>query len=417
MNRSPCWPFFVLVAIFALTESRRYHLVSYDRGGAQRPSVASGSVQSHFPSQQQGARSTAVLVRCHPDSMELVVQADLFDTGFLVDPEHLRLGSDPASGSGSCRAGQTGDDWTLTIWANLLDCGTLLSSTQDKIIYSNVLVYSPEPSSEGLFRLDGVTIPVACHFDKSYSVASMSLRPAWVPSVSVVSADNRIDFKLRLMTDNWQFERRSHAYFVGDPMHFEVSALVRKHKPLRVYVERCVATAGPDPHAALRYDFIERNGCLFDAFLTNSSSHFLSRVEGHMLQFQLEAFRFHQQPNSQVYITCWLRAVPDSSWVRSQNRACSFIEKRWWSADGEHEMCRTCDPLVATKEKTATDTRLTTNLEQSFAPNKHMQPTNLLWVRPGTFQRHKSQRTSSGLKKETDYTAERLVQLGPLTVE
>ncbi|XP_061550392.1 zona pellucida sperm-binding protein 3-like [Phycodurus eques] len=328
MNRSPCWTFFVLVAIFALTESRRYHLVSYDRGGAQRPSAASGSVQSHFPSQQQGARATAVLVRCHPDSMELVVQADLFDTGFLVDPEHLRLGSDPASGSGLCRAGRTGDDWTLTIWANLLDCGTLLSSTQDKIIYSNVLVYSPEPSSEGLFRLDGVTIPVACHFDKSYSVASMSLRPGWVPSVSVVSADNRIDFKLRLMTDNWQFERRSHAYFVGDPMHFEVSAVVRKHKPLRVYVERCVATAGPDPRAALRYDFIERNGCLFDAFLTNSSSHFLSRVEGHMLQFQLEAFMFHQQPNSQVYITCWLRAVPDSSWVRSQNRACSFIDNR-----------------------------------------------------------------------------------------
>ncbi|XP_061694586.1 zona pellucida sperm-binding protein 3-like isoform X2 [Syngnathoides biaculeatus] len=348
--------------------------------------------------------------------MEIVVQADLFDTGFLVDPEHLRLGSEPASGSGSCRAGQYGDDWTVTIWANLQDCGTRLSSTHDKIIYSNVLVYSPEPSSEGLFRLDGATIPVECHFDKRYSVASMSLGPAWVPSVLVASAENRIDFKLRLMTDDWLFERGSHAYFVGDPMHFEVSAVIRKHKPLRVFVDRCVATAGPDPDAALRYDFIERNGCLYDAFLTNSSSHFLSRVEGHKLQFLLEAFRFYQQHNTQVYITCWLRAVPDSLGVTSQSRACSFINNRWWSADGEHETCRTCDPLVPAKEKTATTKKLTTNLEPSFAQNKPKQPVSFLWVRPGQVEMHKSQWPSSGLKK-THYTTEGLVQFGPLTVE
>lgn len=39
-------------------------------------------------------------------------------------------------------------------------------SSEEKIIYSTVLVYSPEPSDDGLLRLDGATIPVECHYDK-----------------------------------------------------------------------------------------------------------------------------------------------------------------------------------------------------------------------------------------------------------
>lgn len=41
-----------------------------------------------------------------------------------------------------------------------------MQSTKEKIIYSNVLVYSPEPSSDALLRLDGAAIPVECHYEK-----------------------------------------------------------------------------------------------------------------------------------------------------------------------------------------------------------------------------------------------------------
>ncbi|XP_019727205.1 zona pellucida sperm-binding protein 3-like [Hippocampus comes] len=418
MNRSRYRAFFVLFAVFTLTESRRYHLVSSSRGGAQVPSVPLPSAGSQVPSQQVEDQPKAVLVKCHSDAMELVLQADLFNTGLPVEPAHLRLGSDPAGASGACRARPTGDGDSLTISADLLDCGTLRSSTQDKIIYSNVLVYSPEPS-DGFLRLDGATIPVECHFDRRYSVGGISMHPTWIPSVSVGSAESSIDFKLRLMTDNWQFERRSHAYFMGDPIHLEVSAAVRKHQPLRVYAERCTATAGPDPHAALRYDFVERNGCLTDALHTNSSSHFLPRHDGHTLQLQLEAFRFHQQPDSQVYITCWLRAVPDSLVVSSQNRACSFIDNRWRSVDGDHGDCSTCHPLAAPKETTTTttDRRLYANSGWNFAPNKPRQPTTSLRSRPERLQSYTYQQTSSGLMRQNDHKPVRFVQLGPLSVE
>ncbi|XP_061879544.1 zona pellucida sperm-binding protein 3-like [Entelurus aequoreus] len=408
-QNSWCGPLVLLVA-FTIAESRH---ASYNPRKVPGPSRTSfASVQP----QDVAGPSKPVSVTCYSDAIEVVVQADLFDTGLLLEPEHLRLGSGPASSGRSCRASPTGER-TFTIRADLLDCGTRLSSTGEMIIYSNMLVYSPEPSMEGLFRLDAAAIPVECHFDKKYPVDGISLHPTWVPLVSVISAHHYIDLHLRLMTDNWQFVRRSHTYFLGDPMHFEASAVVRKHKPLRVFVDHCVATDSPDPQALLRYNFIER-GCLMDALLTNSSSHFLSRLEEHTLRFQLDAFRFHQGPSSQVYITCWLRAVPATSAISSYNRACSFVDNKWWSVDGKDQVCRSCDPLAVKEKKPNTETRLATKSEQNFAQNKPKQPTSFLWVRPKMSQSHKSQQSSSRLtKRGVDYEAEGIVQFGPLTVK
>lgn len=63
-----------------------------------------------------------------------------------------------------------------------------------------------------------------------------------------------------IFTDGWQFKRGSYSYFLGDPINFEVSAIIRNHMPLRVYVDHCVATATSDAEAPLRYDFIEHFG-------------------------------------------------------------------------------------------------------------------------------------------------------------
>ncbi|KAF1383884.1 hypothetical protein PFLUV_G00136470 [Perca fluviatilis] len=43
--------------------------------------------------------------------------------------------------------------------------------------------------------------------------------------------------------------------------------------------------------------------CLADAYLTNSNSRFLPRIEEHKLRFQLEAFRFYQEPGNQMAVS------------------------------------------------------------------------------------------------------------------
>ncbi|XP_034411937.1 zona pellucida sperm-binding protein 3-like [Cyclopterus lumpus] len=414
-NVSPWW-LMVLLSVSTLTESR---LVSSRGSSATANSLTPSRIRYIQPQMtavkpQQSATLIAlprpVVVNCHPDSMRVVVQADMFDTGLQVDGSHLRLGSDSVSEGSECAAVSSAEA-EFTIQAFLRDCGTKLSSTKEKIIYSNVLVYSPEPSSDGLLRLNEATIPVQCHYEKRYAVAAISLQPTWLPLVSRVSAEDHIDFNLLLMTDDWQFQRGSVSYFLGDSIHLEVSAIVGHHMPLRVYVEHCVATATPDAEATLRYDFIEHYGCLADAYLTNSSSHFLPRVEDHKLRFQLEAFRFHQEPSNRVYITCYLKAVPVGLSVSSENRACSLIENRWRSVDGNDQVCRSCDISHRDEEPLPTEVLKTTIGSQAW-PSKtspedrpDQRPANYFSFRPGVLQNQQKTRLN-----------DRSFQVGPITV-
>ncbi|KAK1799355.1 hypothetical protein P4O66_007591 [Electrophorus voltai] len=64
-------------------------------------------------------------------------------------------------------------------------------------------------------------------------------------------------------------------YFLNDVINVEASVIQFYHVPLRVYVDSCVATVAPDVNAVPRYAFIEEYGCLIDAKLTGSQSHFL----------------------------------------------------------------------------------------------------------------------------------------------
>ncbi|KAK0134475.1 Zona pellucida sperm-binding protein 3 [Merluccius polli] len=279
-----------------------------------------------------------VVVKCHADSMEVVVQADLFDTGLLVEAGHLHLGA-PAP---HCTALPSAEA-ELTIHVHLMDCGTQLSSTEETLIYSNMLFYSPEPSADGLLRLEGVAIPVECHYNKRYSVDGFAVQPNWVPFASAAAAEDHIEFRLTLMTDDWQLERESLTYFLGEPVHVEASIIVNDHMPLRIYVDHCVATATPDTDATVRYDFIERHGCLMDAYLTDSGSQYLPRVQEDKLRFQLDAFRFYQESTGLIYISCRLKAVAAASAVCALNRACSFIYNRWQSVDGNDPACASCE--------------------------------------------------------------------------
>ncbi|KAM9323139.1 zona pellucida sperm-binding protein 3-like [Pholidichthys leucotaenia] len=391
-----------------------------------------GGRQQQQPSPEESAPPRPVVVRCSPDSMEVVVQADLFDTGLLVDGSRLRLGSgsfeDAADASSSskseCGATSAGEEeFILQAW--LTDCGTKLSSTAEKLVYSNVLVYSPEPSADGLLRLDGVTIPVECHYENKYLVDSFSLLPMWTPSASIASVEDQLYFHLQLMTDDWQSERESYTYFLGEPIHFEVSAVMVNHAPLRVYIDRCVGTATPNAEEPLRYDFIE-HGCLADAYLTNSSSHFLPRVKEHKLRFQMDAFWFFEEHN-EVYITCHVKAVPTTMTVDSQNRACSLIGNRWSSIDGSDEACRSCDvsrwsemsqPTLPNPKNTMISKSITSQAI-SLQNRPELKAASHVLLLPKMHQRQtaKSQQSSAtSVKRVTDYRRGQSVQLGPLTV-
>ncbi|MCI4384823.1 hypothetical protein PGIGA_G00043260 [Pangasianodon gigas] len=131
------------------------------------------------------------------------------------------------------------------------------------------------------------------------------------------------------MMDDWISERPSNQYYLGELINIEASVLQFHHVPLRVLVDSCVATAVPDVNAVPRYSFIENYGCLLDAKLTQSGSHFMPQTQAAKLGFQIEAFRFQQGNSSLVYIACILRATAASAPADAEHKACSFSDNRY----------------------------------------------------------------------------------------
>ena len=62
------------------------------------------------------------------------------------------------------------------------------------------------------------------------------------------------------LVDDWQLERASNVFFLGDLINIEASVVQANHVPLRVFVDTCVATLAPDMNAVPSYAFIEDKG-------------------------------------------------------------------------------------------------------------------------------------------------------------
>ncbi|KAL7379408.1 hypothetical protein ABVT39_027270 [Epinephelus coioides] len=310
---------------------------------AQHASFQSPQIteSSKHPEQQkvvaeEREQVNTVRVTCHPDSLEIVIKADMFGVGAPVNGDELRLGVEY---NDYCRpTTSSGDEYRIIV--GLVDCGTKHWMTEDSLVYTNLLIYSPVVSPDGVVRMDEAVIPIECHYERKYSLSSSSLMPTWIPFTSTQSAVETLDFNLRIMTNDWLYERSSNVYHLGEPISIEASVRVGNHMGLRVFLSSCVATLNPDIYSVPRYVFIE-NGCLVDSQLPGSRSHFLTRSQDDKLQLVIDAFRFHNEDRGELYITCHLNAVPVND-AEALNKACTFVNGRWRSADANDYLCGYC---------------------------------------------------------------------------
>lgn len=124
---NPLWCTIILISLCTHTEGRLVYYQGSGAGSQHPPSRTHSHVQpvgKQRQSAEPSVRPRPVVVHCHPDSMEVVVRADMFDSGLEVDAGHLRLGA--GREVGSCRAEQS-EEAQFTIRANLTDCGINLS--------------------------------------------------------------------------------------------------------------------------------------------------------------------------------------------------------------------------------------------------------------------------------------------------
>ncbi|XP_078392263.1 zona pellucida sperm-binding protein 3-like [Cetorhinus maximus] len=167
--------------------------------------------------------------------------------------------------------------------------------------------------------------PLSRYFRKG-NVSSDPIKPTWIPFSSTKSGEGNLSFSLRLMKGDWLTERTSTVYYLGELIHIEASVSMTNHMPLKLYIDRCVATLSPDKDSTPRYSFIDHNGCLLDSKAEDSFSTFvLPRDEQELdkLQFDLDAFRFLGDDRSLIFITCHLKVAPLDQ-RDSRNKACTF---------------------------------------------------------------------------------------------
>ncbi|XP_042633867.1 zona pellucida sperm-binding protein 3-like [Cyprinus carpio] len=286
---------------------------------------------------QQPRPYDSVAVQCWENGVHVEVKQDFFGNGQLLEPSLLSLGG--------CGVGNVDATSRVLIFDSpLQECDSQLMVTENELVYIFTLDYRPAAlQSTPIVRSSGATVGIKCHYPRRHNVSSNEVQPAWIPYASTQVAEDVLVFSLKIMTDDWMFERPSTIFFLGEVLNIQASVKQYKHVPLRIFVDNCVATKGPDVKSAPKYSFIENHGCLTDAKYTGSISKFLPRVQDDKLQFQLEAFRFQEESSGAIYITCFLKANAASVQVNEDHKACSFKANGWVSSDGSDEVCGCCD--------------------------------------------------------------------------
>ncbi|XP_059495889.1 zona pellucida sperm-binding protein 3-like [Stegostoma tigrinum] len=282
------------------------------------------------------------MVQCGEHKLLVRAQLDLFGTRHLIKAADLTLGT------ASCRPTRIyPENHTVLFDYGLHECGSRLQMMGDFLIYTTHLSHIPNYPGSVIVRTNGAVIPIVCRYFRKGNVSSNSIKPTWIPFSSTRSAEGHLSFSLRLMNGDWLTERTSTVYSLGDLIHIEASVSMDNHMPMKLYIDRCVATLSPGKDSSPRYSIIDYNGCLVDSKAEDSLSTFVlpgDRREPDKLRFDLDAFRFYGDERSLIFITCHLRVAAVGQ-GDSRNKACTFQKlHKIWTPLGEStsDICACC---------------------------------------------------------------------------
>ncbi|XP_048450659.1 zona pellucida sperm-binding protein 3-like isoform X1 [Rhincodon typus] len=282
-----------------------------------------GPIGSSFRMSEGGSVSPlqTVMVQCGEHNLLVRAQLDLFGTRHLIKAADLTLGT------AGCRPTRIDpENYTVVFDYGLHECGSRLQMTGDFLIYTTHLTHIPNYPGSVIVRTNGAVIPIVCRYLRKGNVSSNPIKPTWIPFSSTRSGEGHLAFSLRLMNGDWLTERTSTVYSLGDLIHIEASVSMDNHVPLKLYIDRCVATLSPDKDSSPRYSIIDYNGCLLDSKAEDSFSTFVlprAEREPDKLRFDLDAFRFYGDERYLIFITCHLKvAAVDQG--DSRNKACTF---------------------------------------------------------------------------------------------
>nr|XP_044998804.1 zona pellucida sperm-binding protein 3 [Jaculus jaculus] len=284
--------------------------------------------------------SSPVDVVCLEAQLVVTVSRDLFGTGKLVEPADLSLGPE------GCRPVPSLDASVVRFQVPLHECGNRAQVTEDALVYSTFLLHDPRPvGNQAILRTNRVEVPIECHYPRQGNVSSLAIQPTWVPFSTTVSSEEKLAFSLRLMEENWDAEKLSPTFHLGEAAYLQAEVHTGSHLPLQLFVDHCVATPSPDHTVSPYHVIVDFHGCLVDGRFEGFSSFQAPRPRPETLQFTVDVFHFANSSRNTMYITCHLKVTPANQAPNQLNKACSFnkTSSSWWPVEGTADICECCN--------------------------------------------------------------------------
>ncbi|XP_051897797.1 zona pellucida sperm-binding protein 3-like [Pristis pectinata] len=293
---------------------------------------------------------SGVVVQCREHNLLVRVHVDLFRT------KHLIKAADVTLERAGCRPTSIyTQNHTIFFDYGLYVYGSELQMVGDYLVYTTHLNHTPQAHGATIVRTNGAIVPVQCRYFRKGNVRSNPMKPTWIPFSSTRSGERRLSFSLWLMNDDWLTEHSSTTYYLGELIHIEASISMINHMPLKLYIDRCVATLSRDKYSTPRC-IIDYNGFLLDSAAEDSFSAFVlagAEREVDKLRFDLDAFRFFGDERS-LFITCRLKVAAVDQ-IDPVNKASTFQKtQNMWAPLEETsvDICSCCrvGDCTATRE-------------------------------------------------------------------
>ncbi|MEJ1272652.1 zona pellucida sperm-binding protein 3 isoform X2 [Cricetulus griseus] len=284
--------------------------------------------------------TSSVEVECLEAELVVTVSRDLFGTGKLIQPGDLTLGSE------SCRPLVSVDTDVVKFKAQLHECSNGVQVTEDALVYSTLLLHEPRPvRGLSILRTNRAEVPIECRYPRQGNVSSHAIRPTWVPFSTTVISEEKLVFSLRLMEENWNTEKLSPTFHLGEAAYLQAEVQTGSHLPLQLFVDHCVATPSPDQTASPYHTIVDFHGCLVDGLSESFSAFQAPRPRPETLQFTVDVFHFANSSRNTIYITCHLKVTPANQIPDGLNKACSFnrTSKSWLPVEGDADICDCCN--------------------------------------------------------------------------
>ncbi|CAH7256294.1 zona pellucida sperm-binding protein 3 [Phodopus roborovskii] len=284
--------------------------------------------------------TSSVEVDCLEAEFLVTVSRDLFGTGKLIQPGDLTLGSE------SCQPLVSVDTDVVRFKAQLHECSNRVQVTEDALVYSTLLLHEPRPvRGLSILRTNRAEVPIECRYPRQGNVSSHAIRPTWIPFSTTVSSEETMAFSLRLMEENWNTEKLSPTFHLGEVAYLQAEVQTGSHLPLQLFVDHCVATPSPDQTASPYHVIVDFHGCLVDGLSESFSAFQAPRPRPETLQFTVDVFHFANYSRNMVYITCHLKVTPANQIPDELNKACSFnrTSKSWLPVEGDADICDCCN--------------------------------------------------------------------------